>query len=176
MTEHCVPFKLTIEGQEIDAYLTEKNWELVLEAINKNKKTGYERVANNDTYFAVHPQSGLYINHDFGDKVDMDYYDAANYYSDRTVAENNDRADKLIRQLRRFAVEHRKQSLDWHNDYMPKWSIVYNYEANTLECWDIYSNKEFGSVYFDSEENAGLAIDTFHDELVWYFTEYKDSL
>jgi hypothetical protein len=42
METKCVPFKITIEGQEVEAFLTEKNWELVLEALNKNnKKTGY---------------------------------------------------------------------------------------------------------------------------------------
>lgn len=33
-----------------------------------------------------------------------------------------------------------------------------------------------GIIYFDSGEAAQLAIETFHDELIWYFTEYKDSL
>ena len=34
----------------------------------------------------------------------------------------------------------------------------------------------YGIIYFDSVQIAQLAINTFHDELVWYFTEYKDSL
>ena len=33
-----------------------------------------------------------------------------------------------------------------------------------------------GTILFDSEETAQAAIDEFHDELIWYFTEYKDSL
>ena len=36
--------------------------------------------------------------------------------------------------------------------------------------------REFGTIFFDSETAAQLAIDTFRDELIWYFTEYKDSL
>ena len=40
----------------------------------------------------------------------------------------------------------------------------------------IYSCQDIGSVYFDSKENAQLAIDTFYNELIWYFTKYEDSL
>ena len=36
--------------------------------------------------------------------------------------------------------------------------------------------KLFGGIYFDTESAVSLAIETFHDELIWYFTEYKDSL
>ena len=36
--------------------------------------------------------------------------------------------------------------------------------------------KHFGAIHFDSEETANAAMDKFHDELIWYFTEYKDSL
>ena len=36
--------------------------------------------------------------------------------------------------------------------------------------------KYFGGIYFDTAEAANLAISTFRDELIWYFTEYKDSL
>jgi hypothetical protein len=44
---------------------------------------------------------------------------------------------------------------------------------------DIEINYEWriaGLAYFDSEQTARLAIDAFYNELIWYFTEYKDSL
>jgi hypothetical protein len=103
-------------------------------------------------------------------------YEIGNYYSDKTVAENNIRADKLMRQLRRFAVEHRKNELDWNDEWQEKWSIFYDSQAKRLGAWDAYTSRELSSIYFDYKEVAELAIETFRDELMWYFTKYKDSI
>ena len=81
-----------------------------------------------------------------------------------------------MRQLRRFAVEHREQEIDWNSKVQNKFSILYDYSDNEIAVErDIYG-RYYGIVYFDSIETARLAIETFHDELIWYFTEYKDSL
>ena len=110
------------------------------------------------------------------DDLDNIIYEAANYYSSRTVAENNARADKLMRQLRRFAVEHREKELIWNDIMQRKYSIMFEHIDRKIYVSDISTMKYFGNIYFDSHSTAQLAIDTFHDELMWYFTEYKDSL
>ena len=82
-----------------------------------------------------------------------------------------------MRQLRRFAVEHREKTIDWKEDlFIKKWYIYYGYDTEKLSCSSNQWKKMPFVPYFDSEETAKLAIDTFHDELIWYFTEYKDSL
>ena len=108
--------------------------------------------------------------------IDNEYYELANYYSDKTVAENYTRADKLMRQLRRFSVEHRGNGVNFNDMNTKKFCIYYDYRNNELEPDFLFSEKAFGAIYFDSEETAQAAIDEFHDELIWYFTEYKDSL
>lgn len=175
METRCVPFKFTIEGQEIEAYLTDKNWELVLKAINK-KKTGYERADYNKIYFT---EGCGYVQSyaDWGKDIDESYYKCANYYSDKTVADNNTRADNLMRQLRRFAVEHREKELNFRETVY--W-IGYDFKSlnDLVVLWNEESlwAKSYGTIYFDSKKAAQLAIETFKDELIWYFTEYKDSL
>jgi hypothetical protein len=111
----------------------------------------------------------------YGDCDVQDIYDSANYYSNFEVATNNARADKLMRQLRRFAVEHREKELNWIGDEH-KHFIEFDYESNEIytDWWS--SLRQFGTIFFDSEETADLAIETFRDELLWYFTEYEDSL
>ena len=89
---------------------------------------------------------------------------------------NNARADKLMRQLRRFAVEHRKYEIEWTNGQMFKYYICVKHVTNEVVYNCAYAVQGFNTIYFDTEEAVKLAIDTFHDELVWYFTEYKDSL
>jgi len=167
--------KLIVEGKEFPIEIHDPELQKLLKP---QKKTGYERIedkgqdfscVHNDGEVSCCTESFL----DYTDKL----YETANYYSDKTIAENNARADKLMRQLRRFAVEHRERSLCWIKGFCDtKWSIIYDCPNDRLipfKHWDVH---EAFVVYFDSETNARLAIETFHDELIWYFTEYKDSL
>ena len=166
--------KLIIEGKEIEVEISEEEYEKIQPS--EEKKTGYERVSELDIYF--YANSGGYVEtacEDYYD-VDNEYYESANYYSDKTVAENNARADKLMRQLRRFAVEHRECGVNFNDINAEKYYIYYDYENNELNVGFVLRSRNFGAIYFDSEETAQAAIDEFHDELIWYFTEYKDSL
>ena len=166
--------KLIIEDREIEVEISEEEYKKLQPS--EEKKTGYERVPKPSVYFYV----------SYNDKVDTtieDYYDvdnecyeSANYYSSETVAENNARADKLMRQLRRFAVQRRECGVDFNSTKTEKHYIYYNYDDNELRTTYMFYAKHFGAIHFDSEETANAAIDEFHDELIWYFTEYKDSL
>lgn len=165
--------KLTIDGKEFEVEISEEQ----VQALTKTKKkTGYERVKKGEYYYTgtVDGTSDCYT--ESNDRFDGRIYECANYYSDRTVAENNARADKLYRQLRRFAVEHRKEILDWNDGDIGKVVLYYNHSINKIDYASSFLRHEYGQIYFNSEETAQLAIDTFRDELLWYFTEYKDSL
>ena len=166
--------KLIIENKEIEIEISEEEYKKLQPS--EEKKTGYERVPKPDIYFYANSRG--YVEtacEDYYD-VDNEYYESANYYSDKTVAENNARADKLMRQLRRFSVEHRECGVDFNNINTEKYYICYDYEGNELGATFTFVARVFGVIYFDSEETAQAAIDEFHDELIWYFTEYKDSL
>ena len=125
--------KLIIEDKEIEVEISEEEYKKLHPS--EEKKTGYERVEESDIYYYTH--SIGYVETDCEDyyNIDNEYYESANYYSDKTVAENND-----------------------------------------LEATFTFVGRVFGIIYFDSEEAVNTAIDEFHDELIWYFTEYKDSL
>ena len=164
--------KLVVEGKEFDIEILDPKLQ---ELIAPKKKTGYERIGNNSTYYAAYPDGSIRTYEDLNGAFSDCTYGSANYYSSKIVAENNARADTLMRQLRRFAVEHRKQNLNWDEG---------NYKY-TIRCrhgyCDLYVAKEvrerdFGCIWFDSQDAVMQAMETFYDELIWYFTEYKDSL
>ena len=166
--------KLIVDGKEFPIEIQDPELQKLL---TPQKKTGYERVGAGQTYWLQDVNGKVCWDTESicftGDNND---YNSANYYSDETIAKNNSRADKLMRQLRRFAVEHREQEIDWNSKVQNKFSILYDYSDNEIAVErDIYG-RYHGIVYFDSIETARLAIETFHDELIWYFTEYKDSL
>ena len=129
----------------------------------------------NDFYYLA-SRGNVEVSVDNCDKYDDDCYKAANYYSDKFIAENNARADQLMRQLRRFAAEHRECGVNLNDMNTKKFCIYYDYKNDELGVSLVFRTRDFGVIHFDSEETAQAAINEFHDELIWYFTEYKDSL
>ena len=167
--------KLIIEGKEIEIEISEEEYKKI-QSEEEKKETGYERVSESDIYFYANSRGYVETCTEDYYSVDNEHYESANYYSDKTVAENNTRADKLMRQLRRFAVEHRKCEVNFSDTDTEKYYVYYDYKNDELEASFTFVARVFGVIYFDSEETAQAAIDEFRGELIWYFTEYKDSL
>lgn len=162
--------------KEIEVDITEEELAKLAEPQNTSKPTGYERGDEDDLYFVDRCDGDVGSSTEDMVEYDNAYYNAANYYRSRELAENNARADKLMRQLRRFAVEHRECELDWDVQTKLKWYISFDYKYHKLYTCNSWACCIFGSIYFDSLETAQSAIEAFHDELIWYFTAYRDSL
>ena len=162
---------LIIEGKEIEIEISEEEYKKL-----HPSKTGYERAPENSGFYYEYNRGGVKCSIDEYCNIDNEYYESANYYSSDIVAENNARADKLMRQLRRFAVQHREPGINFNNATTEKYYIICDYENDELRATYTSYAKVFGAIYFDSREVANAAIDKFHDELIWYFNEYKDSL
>ena len=165
---------LIIEGKEIEIEISEEEYKKLHSP--KEKKTGYERVLPDNEFYYATSRGCIESGVDAYDYIDNEYYESANYYSSPIVADNNIRADNLMRQLRRFSVEHRECGVDFNSTKTEKHYIYYNYDDNELRTTYMFYAKHFGAIHFDSEATANAAMDKFHDELIWYFTEYKDSL
>ena len=163
--------KLIIEDKEIEVEISEEEYKKL-----QPSETGYERVSKSGDYFHESGKGDVESEIEECYNIDNEYYESANYYSDKTVAENNARADRLIRQLRRFAVEHKGHGVNLNDTNTEKHYICYDYESNELESTYTFCARVFGVIYFYSEETVQAAIDEFRDELIWYFTECKDSL
>lgn len=166
--------KLIIENKEIEIEISEEEYKKLQPS--EEKKTGYKRVPESDIYFYANSRGYVETACEDCYDIDNEYYESANYYSDKTVAENNARADKLMRQLRRFSVEHREDGVNLNDINTAKFYIYYDYRGYKLESASTFSSEVFGTIHFDSKEATQTAIDEFYDELIWYFTEYKDSL
>ena len=166
--------KLIIEGKEIEVEISEEEYKKLQSP--EEKKTGYERAPKDDEFYYASSRGYVEFAPDDYRDIDDDYYKSANYYSSKTVAKNNARADKLMRQLRRFAVEHRKCGVNLNSTKTEKYYICYDCARDELGTTFSFYARIFGTIYFDSEEIARTAIDEFRDELIWYFTKYKDSL
>lgn len=165
--------KLIIDGKEFDIEILDPKLQ---EIISPKKKKGYEIAELGELYYYVDQNGAILCSEKKAAYEDEALRINSNFYSSNDIAVNNARADKLMRQLRRFSVEHRQNHLDWSDDDRAKYMITYRHESKTFFPEDVYTTQDFGAIYFDSAEAACEAIDTFYDELIWYFTEYKDSL
>lgn len=165
--------KLIIDGKEIEVTISEET----LEKLTNKRTTGYERVRYGSTYYTdSYGVVATFEESDGDSKFNEEVYKSGNYYSDPDVAANNIRADNLMRQLRRFAVENRKSDIDWANENQDKYRLYYDYLDEEFFIDSNMSYRDFGQIYFDTEETAKLAVEIFKDELLWYFTKYRDSL
>lgn len=171
--------KITIDGKEYECQeikIKTEVGEIVVNGDTDKKETGYERVSIGVNYYLVTNRNEVLVLPESNCDLDCDYYDNANYYSSEEIAKNNTRADRLMRQLRRFSVENRKNDINWIDNKECKYHIVYNHQKSIIEISCSFIVENFGTIYFDSQELAGRAIREFNNELIWYFTEYKDSL
>lgn len=110
---------------------------------------------------------------DDASEVQVDLLHAkANCFSSEILAINMARGDQLIRELRRFAIDNRTKPLDHDKGY----TIGYNHTDKCLEIGVSGNWIAFGDVIFESEELARKAMNIYAAELIWYFTEMKDSL
>ena len=146
------------------------------ETTPKPKKTGYERADPDVVYFTddafpKKPSEYAERSNDYDDTA----FENANYYTDKKLAEDNIRADRLLRCLRRFSAVNRKNKIDWENSNQTKFNIAFDYDNEELWAAGRSTIRDFGGIYFDTEKLARKAIDKFRDDLMWYFTEYKDS-
>lgn len=163
----CQEIKIKTDAGEI----------IVVNSDIDKKKTGYERVDIGNIYYSASMNPDIRMEGtEWDDKYNNADYNNANYYSSAEIAKNNARADKLMRQLRRFNVENRKSKLDWTSRENYKYRITYNHLESMIRTERSFLVESFGVIYFDSRELAERAIKEFKDELIWYFTEYRDSL
>lgn len=124
--------KLIVEGKEFEIDINHPELEKL---VKPEKKTGYERAKIDEKYWFECANGTINGTTDFQRVVDTEGYWVANYYSNPLIAENNARADRLMRQLRRFAVEHRTKKIDWNNDKERKWRICFNYPEKDFFYW-----------------------------------------
>lgn len=163
---------VNVNGVTVEIPIDDAIIEEAIEAKKKKeKKTGYERNPNDHYYYSM-TKGDVDKDNDFNIDVDSARYEVGNYYTCQEVADNNVRADNLMRQLRRFAAEHggcgrpKASNSTYTNSH--DWTIC------CINGW-IKARRVFppvGAALFKDEDTANAAIEAFRDELTWYFTEY----
>lgn len=168
--------KINVNNKTIEVEINEKQLkELGLVA---KRITGYERVKKEDNYYSPCIYGDDAKGVEKGSVIDDELYNIGNYYSDKIIAKNNARADRLLRQLRRWQAQNDEPISveDWNNESKKKWFIIYSYSSEEMYAEYYYIMRLPNTIYFATKEKAEEAIEVFRDELLWYFTEYVQRL
>lgn len=92
--------ELKVNDKSVQVEMTEEQAK-ILGLVEERSRTGYERVDEDDSYFVDDTiNDGHEVIGGGGTLVNDLYYNNGNYYNDKTIAENNARADRLLRCLR----------------------------------------------------------------------------
>ena len=168
--------ELKANGKTVQVEMTEEQAK-ILGLAEERSRTGYERVEVEETYYLVEVDDEI-TNMKHNGQLDRDCYDVGNYYSNKTIAENNARADRLLRHLRQWQAQNDEPISveDWNNESKKKWFIIYSYSSEEMYAEYYYIMRLPNTIYFATKEKAEEAIEVFKDELIWYFTEYVQRL
>ena len=168
--------ELKANGKTVQVEMTEEQAK-ILGLVEERSRTGYERVEVEETYYLVEVDDEI-TNMKHNGQLDRDCYDVGNYYSNKTIAENNARVDRLIRHLRQWQAQNDEPISveDWNNESKKKWFIIYSYSSEEMYAEYYYIMRLPNTIYFATKEKAEEAIEVFKDELIWYFTEYVQRL
>lgn len=170
--------ELKANGKTVQAEISEEQLK-ELGLIEERSRTGYERVKKGDVYYVIDTEyNSMSKITEFNDQEDEQIYNAGNYFNDKVIAENNARADKLLRCLRQWQAANDKtiSISDWKNDKINKYCIAYNYSLNELNTGMERKLRRPNAIYFSTFQKTEEAIEVFKDELLWYFTEYVQRL
>lgn len=159
---------ITKDGRSVEAEIPDEQFEKLF----ADKKTGYERVNRGSHYYGINAMINAQCFTEDTGSYEKNLYDSGNYFSDKTVAENMARAQRLWNKIHRRAIELCEpiQTTQMIQYYV----ISYDMTLNKVVVGGWTTFRGFGAVYFDTEAHCKQVIDEFHDELLWYFTEFKD--
>lgn len=168
---------ISANGKNIKAEISEEQAKILGLAEDK-PKTGYERVDEDESYFVDDTINDGHEVLGGGALINNLYYINGNYYNDKTIVENNARADRLLRRLRQWQAQNDRAvtKKDWGNSLARKFRIKYNHFDDKLMMVGEEYFQDVNVIYFSSMEKADEAIEQFKDELLWYFTEYVQRL
>lgn len=131
-------------------------------------KTGWERLELMQRYYMTNGESQPETYH----PEDTEHYESADYFSDPALAADIARAQTIWRKLMRWQVENDKP-VDWSDNVNFHYAIYYNNFYGEISVASMILAQEAFNVYFSTKEKAEQALETFHDDLLWLFTEFN---
>lgn len=162
---------INYKGKSVELDIPDEKLE---ELVKEQKKTGWEKPDLHKNYWYINGFSGVERSSWYGEYSGAWYYDCGNCFMSKELAENIARYQSLDLRIRRRIAEI-CEPVDWNTHNSAKWTIVCDHPRKMLYV-DCYYNQHFGQWNCDTKAHAEQIIEEFKDELIWYFTEFKDRM
>lgn len=157
-------FKVELEN------LTDKEKKTFLHLVKKSKKS--RRKHMNEIYYSIAEDGNIVGSVENDTLYDENCWKFGNYYNTKEEAEFAKQKQLVYQELKKYALEHNTEEIDWENYLQIKYFIYCNTKSNDLGIMDVSKRKITGQVYFTSEKIAENAIkDIGEDRIKKYLFE-----
>ena len=136
--------------------LTEKEKKTFLELVKKSKKRCRKCVT--EIYYSIAEDGNIVGSVENDTIYDENCWKFGNYYNTKEEAEFARQKRLVYQELKKYALEHNTEEIDWENYLQIKYFIYCNTKSNDLCVMDVSEIKIAGQVYFTSEKIAENAI------------------
>lgn len=147
----------------------------LIEKANKPKNKAWKPEKDEKYYYSYSYGSieqDTYHDNNVDTYVHKNRYAIGNCFKTREEAEFAIERQKVITELKRYAMEHNEEKIDWNNGKQIKYSLSYQHNKNMILIDCCYSS-QCCSIFFTSEEIAIAAIKEIGEERLkkYYFEE-----
>lgn len=167
--------KITVEyeGQPIVVDIPDETLKKI--ADSQKKKTGWEKPNDSDTFYLIDEDYRV-KSYGFlkGGRSSERCYHVGNCFTSFKFAETIARYQSLDLRIRRRIAEI-CEPVDWNDNSTIKFFVYFNHHFRHLAVDNSFCH-HCGGWYCDTEEHAEQIINEFREELMWYFTEFKDRM
>lgn len=164
--------KAEYKGKTVEIDIPDEKLE---ELVKEQKKTGWERLNDSDTFYLIDEEYRVksygFLN---GGRSSERCYHVGNCFNSLQLAENIARYQSLDLRIRRRIAEI-CDPVNWSDGNSCKSCIYYDHSYKHLYISSWYGN-QFSGWYCDTNAHAEQIINEFREELMWYFTEFKDRM
>lgn len=169
--------KITVEyeGQPIVVDISDETLKKIADSQKKN--AGWEKPNGRHVYWYIDHRGKVQESIWDNDPIDHERYAHGNYFTSKELAENIARYQSLDLKIRR-RISEICEPVDWKKHSTSKYSISFEHACDSerfivLSCF----THHYGACWYcDTHEHAQQIIREFYEELVWYFTEFKDRM
>lgn len=162
---------INYKGKSVELDIPDEKLE---ELVKEQKKTGWEKLERSRKYWYVTTSAGIDRHVEVGDVIDGWQYDCGNYFASKELAEHIARYQSLDLRIRRRIAEI-CEPVDWSDGNSCKYCIYYDHSYKHLYISSWHGN-QFSGWHCDTNAHAEQIINEFREELIWFFTEFKDRM
>lgn len=126
----------------------------------------------NEIYYSICPNGNIVSSIEKNTFYDDNCWKFGNYYNTVKEAEFAKQKQLVYQKLKKYALEHNTEEIDWTDNCSSKFYITYGYQNNELFIYSVRTVKSPNTVYFTSKKIAENAIkDIGEDRIKKYLFE-----